>query len=189
MGPARVRENHSEGELDTPGRSLELATVKSHDIQEEDLIAANHTYPFTSFLDDGLFSVPTVKPGVKCIASIFLLLLIAYPPVATAQQVPANRSLNETQKLGRRIYQQRCGVCHTAPTIRSGIYGPVLYKGIVEGNEDTIKQFIQNGSMRMPGFKYGLAPSEVDAIIEYLKTVPKPEKSNSPAGNDKGPID
>ena len=120
---------------------------------------------------------------------LFLVLLIADPLATIAQQANGNRSLNETQKLGRRIFQQRCGVCHTAPTLTSGIYGPVLYKEIVDGNEDTIKQFIQNGSNRMPGFKYGLEPSEIDAVIEYLKTVPKPSKSGSPAGKDQGPVD
>lgn len=153
------------------------------------MIERNNTYPFASLLGDCLFSVTTGKTGVMCIASIFLFLLIAYPPAATAQQSTTNTSLNETQKLGRRIFQQRCGVCHTAPTITSGVYGPVLYKDLVDGNEDTIRQFIQNGSMRMPGFKFGLEPSEIDAVIEYLKTVPKPRKSGSPAGKDQGPVD
>jgi mono/diheme cytochrome c family protein len=149
---------------------MESLTVKSTDVQAETLIL-------------------TEKSAASCIAFILLLSLIVYSPAAIAQQSTANNSLNETQKLGRRIFQQRCGVCHTAPTITSGLYGPILYKDIVAGNEEAIKKFIQDGSRRMPGFKYGLEPSEIDSIIEYLKTVPKPQKSSSPGNREQGPID
>jgi mono/diheme cytochrome c family protein len=129
------------------------------------------------------------KTAARCIAAIFLFSLVAYTPAANAQQLIPSNSLNETQKLGRRIFQQRCGVCHTPPTITSGIYGPILYKDVVAGNEVAIKKFIQDGSTRMPGFRYGLEPTEIDSIIEYLKTVPKPQKRGSPASRKQGPID
>lgn len=104
------------------------------------------------------------------------------------QQAPRNSNLNPTEVVGRRVFQQRCGVCHTAPAITSGVYGPILHRDIVEGNEDSVRQFILNGSKRMPGFKYGLKSSEVDAVIDYLKTVPKPSKSDSET-RDRAPID
>jgi mono/diheme cytochrome c family protein len=121
--------------------------------------------------------------------SILLFLLASFPLTTPAQQAGIDSSLNDTQKLGRRIFQQRCGVCHTQPTRTSAMYGPVLYKDIVEGNEDTIRQFIRSGSARMPGFKYGLEPMEINAIVEYLKTVPKPPKSGSPNGSTPGQLD
>jgi mono/diheme cytochrome c family protein len=40
---------------------------------------------------------------------------------------------------------------------------------------------IRSGSTKMPGFKLGLQPSEIDAIVEYLKTVPKPAKNTGPS--------
>jgi hypothetical protein len=64
-------------------------------------------------------------------------------------------------------------VCHTRVTLTSLNYGMLLNKELVEGNEDMIRSYIQNGSARMPGFKYGLQVNEIDAIIDYLKTVPK----------------
>ena len=77
-------------------------------------------------------------------------------------------------KAGAAVFK-RCAVCHTKPTITSKMYGPVLYKGLVEGNEDQVRETITNGSTGlMPGFRYGLESSEIDAIIEYLKTVEKP---------------
>lgn len=106
--------------------------------------------------------------------ALVLLVAALFSPLALSAQQP-NDSLNATQKLGRRIFQQRCAVCHTKPTISSKMYGPVLYKGLVEGNEDQVRETITNGSTGlMPGFRYGLEPSEIDAIIEYLKTVDKP---------------
>jgi len=73
------------------------------------------------------------------------------------------------------------------PTITSGIYGPILYKDVVAGNEVAIKKFIQDGSTRMPGFRYGLELTEIDSIIEYLKTVPKPQKRGSPQAGSRDP--
>jgi mono/diheme cytochrome c family protein len=61
----------------------------------------------------------------------------------------------------------------------------VLYKELIVGNEDTMRDFIANGSAgKMPGFKYGLEPAEINAIVEYLKTVSRSVKRNTPdAGN------
>jgi mono/diheme cytochrome c family protein len=104
-------------------------------------------------------------------------------------------TLTPTQKEGRRIFQQRCAVCHTPPTVVAKRYGPALYKEIVEDNEDTIRETIMEGrEALMPGFKYGLARPEIDSIIEYLKTVKRPssrpnnnrttDNSERPAGGE-----
>lgn len=91
--------------------------------------------------------------------------------------------LNDRQKDGRRIFQQRCAVCHTLPTVVSKRYGPALYKEIVQDNDDNIRQVILEGREGlMPGFQYGLKRSEVDSIIEYLKTVERPARPKA-AGN------
>jgi len=101
--------------------------------------------------------------------------------------------LTDAQKDGRRIFQQRCAVCHTLPTVVSKRYGPALYKELVEDNEDNIRGVILEGREGlMPGFKYGLTRAEVDSIVEYLKTVnrlarpknnPNP-KAGTPASSD-----
>ncbi len=110
-------------------------------------------------------------------SSMFLIglgffLAISLP--LRAQQT-SGAALTDTQKDGRRIFQQRCAVCHTLPTVVSKRYGPALYKEIVEDNEDNIRGVILDGREGlMPGFKYGLTPAEIDSIIEYLKTVNRP---------------
>jgi hypothetical protein len=47
-------------------------------------------------------------------------------------------------------------------------------------NEDAIRGTILEGRENlMPGFKYGMERSEVDAIVEYLKIVPRPRANNN----------
>jgi len=107
-------------------------------------------------------------------AFLLLFLLGSYFTTSFAQ---SNSSAPQTavQKLGQRVFEQRCPVCHTQPALNSRRYGPALSKGLVESNEDMIRQVIVDGVPgRMPGFKYGLTASEIDAIIAYLKTVPAP---------------
>jgi mono/diheme cytochrome c family protein len=87
-------------------------------------------------------------------------------------------ALSDSQKEGRRIFQQKCAVCHVsiAPTARQ--YGPALFKGLVAGNEDFIRMTIMNGSGdRMPGWKYALQPKQIDDIMDYLKTLETPARA------------
>jgi mono/diheme cytochrome c family protein len=110
----------------------------------------------------------------RILLRVFLLTLVL-STLCAAQTSSRDKSLlNDRQILGRRLYQQRCGVCHTPPTLTSKVFGPVLYKDLVAGNEAAFQAVIGNGSRRMPGFKYELQPSEISAIVEYVKTVPKP---------------
>jgi mono/diheme cytochrome c family protein len=115
-------------------------------------------------------------------AVLVSVLAISFP--ARAQKT-ATAPLSEVQKDGRRIFQQRCAVCHTLPTVVSKRYGPALYKELVEDNEDNIREVILQGREGlMPGFQYGLSRREIDSIVEYLKTVSRPArpKTNPNAG-------
>jgi mono/diheme cytochrome c family protein len=85
----------------------------------------------------------------------------------------ADDHLNERQKLGRRLFEQSCGVCHTRPTLVSGMFGPELSKESAGGNESAIREFITNGTPRMPAFKYAYSPEQIAAIAAYLKTLPR----------------
>jgi len=119
-----------------------------------------------------------------------LIFLGIFPLRAHAQQANTEKPLNDVQKLGQRVFQQRCGICHEQARPGFQMYGPALHKDLVSGSEDAIKEMIRSGSAKMPGFKLGLLPSEIDAIVEYLKTVPKPPKNTGPAtGGTMGPLD
>jgi len=120
---------------------------------------------------------------------VLLIFLGIFPLGARAQQTAPATPLNDVQKLGQRVFQQRCGICHAPARPGFQMYGPALYKDLVNGNEDAIKEMIRSGSGKMPGFKLGLQPSEIDSIVEYLKTVPKPPKNTDAAGGAMGPVD
>lgn len=127
---------------------------------------------------------------MKRIRWTILLSLGIFPLAARAQQSDPAKALNSQQKLGQRVFQQRCGICHEQARPGFVTYGPVLYKDLVNGSEDAIKEQIRSGSAKMPGFKLGLQPAEIDAIVEYLKTVPKPAKNAEPAaGGAMGQVD
>lgn len=119
-------------------------------------------------------------------AIFFLFLLSIFPGTSPAQQPSSNDTQTDVQKMGQRLFEQRCPVCHTKPTITSKQYSLTLSKDLIEGNENTMREIIRNGLPgKMPGFKYGLEASEIDAIIEYLKTVPKPPQEGT--GNKASP--
>jgi mono/diheme cytochrome c family protein len=127
---------------------------------------------------------------MRCIRWAILIFLGIFPLTARAQQANTEKPLNDVQKLGQRVFQQRCGICHAPARAGFQMYGPALYKDLVNGSEDAIKEMIRSGSSKMPGFKLGLQPSEIEAIVEYLKTVPKPPKNAEPTtGGSMGPLD
>jgi mono/diheme cytochrome c family protein len=129
------------------------------------------------------------NPGMIRFRWIVLIFLATFPLTTQAQQSGPEKSLNSEQKLGQRIFQQRCGICHEPARPGFQTYGPVLYQNLVNGSEDAIKAMIRDGSTKMPGFKLGLQPSEIDAIVEYLKTVPRPAKNQDAPAGSIGPLD
>ena len=100
--------------------------------------------------------------------SVCLLTVCAQFPFA--QQ--AGDGLNEQQRLGRQILAQSCGVCHLPPARNAKTYAPLLNKAAGGGDDGVVREYIRDGTPRMPAFKYFLPPAEIDAIIAYLKTVP-----------------
>jgi mono/diheme cytochrome c family protein len=103
-------------------------------------------------------------------SSLIALILLA---AASQGAFAADDHLSEQQKLGRRLFEQSCGVCHTRPTLVSGMYGPELSKESAGGNEAAMREFITNGTPRMPGFKYTYNAEQIAAIAAYLKTMPR----------------
>src|SRR5579862_6967184 len=113
---------------------------------------------------------------------LLFFALTLFPIGLSAQQESSagSPSLTDQQVFGRRVFRQRCAVCHLPPVPGAKVYGPTLFKELINGNEVSIRDIIMNGSKgKMPGFKYGLEKPEVDAIIEYLKTIDKPRPSKT----------
>ena len=108
-------------------------------------------------------------------ASIFILLFAILPFSAFAQQSPAKTALSDSQKEGRRIFQQKCAMCHVPATPSAKTLGPGLSKAIVLADESAIRMAIMDGmSNTMPGFKYTLTSAQVGDVIDFLKTLDSP---------------
>lgn len=117
---------------------------------------------------------------------IFLFLLLVMPShsqtngesVEKKQQtpriviLPSNTSLTAAQLEGKKLFLQRCSVCHLPGMASYSAYGPVLgSKNVVSLGKATVRDRIMHGSAKMPGFQYTLKAGEIDAIVEYLKIV------------------
>jgi mono/diheme cytochrome c family protein len=110
---------------------------------------------------------------MKCRAACWLFLLASWPLAGLAQPAANTPAPNDKELLGMRLFNQSCRVCHTKPQATSPQqYGPVLSKSSAGGQDDIMREYISNGTPRMPGFKYSYDAAQIDAIVAYLKTVP-----------------
>ena len=109
-------------------------------------------------------------------ASALVILLAGLAHEAAAQD-----RLNAQQALGRRLYEQSCAVCHTRPTLVSGMYGPELSKNSAGGSEEAMRAVITNGGPRMPAFKYTYDATQIAAIASYLMTLSPGHEAATPA--------
>jgi mono/diheme cytochrome c family protein len=106
-----------------------------------------------------------------------LLLLFVTLGAGSAVAQKASYTLTPQQRLGRQILAQSCAVCHLPSGPGAKTYGPQLNKSTLPEDDDMIRQTILEGNTRMPGFQYFLQPTQVDAIIAYLRTIPVPVRS------------
>lgn len=114
-------------------------------------------------------------------AAIAAGLLSCVPAVASAQ------SLNATAQTGRALVNQHCGVCHTKPDLEAKQFGPSLDKSLLgSASAADIKKFIAQGSPDMPGFAFTLDPTQIDAIVAYIREAPAAPAS-TPARNASAP--
>jgi mono/diheme cytochrome c family protein len=93
----------------------------------------------------------------------------------------AGTELNETQRLGRALFNQSCRVCHTSPALNAPLYGPALTQDTQRGKDDVLAEIIRKGSPRMPGFEYQFSADQIGAIVAYLRVVPTQATSQAPS--------
>lgn len=90
----------------------------------------------------------------------------------------AELGLNPTQAAGRRVYDQRCGSCHEAYSSRD-LRGPSLQHIFQKqylpsgtpANDDRVRDVIELGRAKMPGFGRVLTPQQVEELMTYLHTL------------------
>ena len=97
--------------------------------------------------------------------------------VRTVYDMPAvvtPPALSEDALAGWKLFVQRCAICHDAlgqPSYPDTL-GPVLGQGNVRRlGEETVREIIMVGSVRMPGWQYTLSQEQVGQVIAYLNTV------------------
>ncbi|MGH9679995.1 MAG: c-type cytochrome [Candidatus Acidiferrales bacterium] len=94
-------------------------------------------------------------------------------PQANVVPLPSIQTLNPSQAAGKKLFVQRCSICHLPALPSYTAYGPLLSgKLVAKRGEDFERQHILKGSALMPGFQYTLSAKEIDEIVEYLKTLP-----------------
>ena len=118
-----------------------------------------------------------MKARWPLVVSLVCLALAAL----AGQQPVAQPALSSQQKEGRRIFQQKCAVCHLpilSQEAGGAPYARRLGKSLVDKNEDNVRRVIADGTgPRMPGWKYALRSDQIDALVSYLKTLETPGRT------------
>jgi mono/diheme cytochrome c family protein len=94
---------------------------------------------------------------------------------------PTGGAFAQDRALGERLFDQSCVVCHKIPQLGATAYAPALSQDTLGGSAEAIHQVISDGTARMPGFKIQFTPTQIDAIVAYIKTIPAPPAVPTPA--------
>ena len=114
-----------------------------------------------------------------------LFVFLGLTATASAQGPSNGFPTNDTQRLGQRLFNQSCIVCHG--NIDDVVAtAPVLTKNTLGGDLTALKELISNGTAlaggRMPAWRYRFTPDEIDAIAMYIKTIVPDTASALPSG-------
>ena len=103
---------------------------------------------------------------------------LAVPPaVSTKSRAPVQAAGGEAAARGEAWFYQRCSLCHMGRIVKDETYEPMapsldgLFEDALPDRERVIREQIQRGSLRMPGFRYNFTLAEFEELITYLKTL------------------
>ena len=112
---------------------------------------------------------------VTRVAFVSAFALFTLDAGMSAQQPPRPGTAAASVESGKKLFVQRCSVCHMPPL---GPGEPSSYAkslaGVVKSKETeaAARDVIQKGvPTRMPGFQYGLTSTEIDHVVAYLGTL------------------
>ncbi len=121
-----------------------------------------------------------MRPQYRLMAALAVVAAswLAMPQeVLTQEQPPAIGVAAEPVKRGQAWFYQRCSLCHVGRIIVEDQYQPMapslagVLKGATPEREKLIREYIERGSLRMPGFRYNFTPQQFDELMAYLKTL------------------
>ena len=109
-----------------------------------------------------------MRPRLVLIAVLLPLLAGCAPPTRPAADVHK----------GRQVFQSGCAVCHypdrQEAKVGPGLQGMFRSATLPNGQpltDETVRQWIQNGSGQMPAFGNSLSDQQMNDLIGYLKTL------------------
>src|SRR5258708_19713924 len=109
---------------------------------------------------------------MKHSAWLLLFLFAAGPQYASAQQ--AGDGLNDTQRHGRQLLAQSCGICHLPPEMGAKTYGPALNKAAGGADANFIRESIIKATPPIPAFKADLKTPYTHPLLPNLPPTPFP---------------
>ena len=115
--------------------------------------------------------------GVAALALISVCGLVVPPAVSTQTQPPVQAAGSGAATRGEAWFYQRCSLCHMGRIVKDDTYEPMapsldgLLKDASPDREQAVREQIQQGSLRMPGFRYNFTAAEFDELMTYLGTL------------------
>ncbi len=105
--------------------------------------------------------------------------LIVPAPASTQPQSPPPQAAaaGDAVRHGEAWFYQRCSLCHMGRIVKDNTYESMapslegILKDAPSDREKLVREAIQRGTRRMPGFRYNFTPTEFEELIAYLKTL------------------
>lgn len=122
----------------------------------------------------------SIKPWHQIGAALVLIAafcLVAPPEVATQSRPPGQAVSTGAAARGEAWFYQRCSLCHMGRIVKDDRYEPMgprldgVLKNASPDREKLVREQIQRGSPRMPGFTYSFTPAEFEELMAYIKTL------------------
>lgn len=123
-----------------------------------------------------------LRPRVSSLPLPFLcavgLILALAACTAERRKSDAELGLNPAQSMGRQIFDNHCGGCHEAYSSRplkgpslQGLFKRPYLKNGMPANEERVREITLHGRNNMPAFGRALTPTQIDYLLQYLRTL------------------
>jgi mono/diheme cytochrome c family protein len=119
-----------------------------------------------------------LKPTASILITFALLSLLAGCGEDLSKKSDAELGLNAQQARGRRVFQSRCAVCHSAYSSSSskgpamkGLYRKEYLPSGLVANDRFVEQSIIQGRRMMPAMGDSLDQQQLADLIAYLHTL------------------
>jgi len=109
-------------------------------------------------------------------ALVIAAATVIAPRSGSTQTTGASASADAVRR-GEAWFYQRCSLCHMGRIVKDDVYDPMgprltgVLKNASPEREKAVRQHIQRGSPRMPGFEHTFTSAEFEELIAYMKTL------------------